>query len=90
MRYPAISGDQYYNTLQWVNPIDEDFDKVVITRKDSSAPLYQGDGDIVYEGYEPAHPDLTGTSGVEYYYLVQTVDYSGNASSGVVLSKVQP
>jgi hypothetical protein len=87
---PAISGPTTYSTLQWISPKDPDFDKVVIVRKAGSAPTSKTDGDIVYDGYLPNYCDTTGSSGVHYYYLVYTVDNSGNASTGIVLDQVQP
>ena len=86
---PAISGPSTYNTIQWINPKDRDFDKVVIVRKSGSPPANHSDGEIVYEGYEPNYCDSTGISGIHYYYLVYTVDFSGNYSTGVHLDQVQ-
>jgi len=83
----AIYGNSSYNVLIWINPPDEDFEKIVIVRKEGSEPVDGADGDVVYEGYEPNFCDITGTAGVHYYYKIFTVDYSGNYSSGVVLDK---
>ena len=87
--FPAISGPTSYNTLQWINPNDTDFNKVVVIRKIGSAPTSTSDGETVYEGYEPNYCDATGLSGTHYYYSVHTVDYAGNYSSGIVLDQVQ-
>ena len=87
---PAISGPTTYNTLQWINPRDTDFKEVVVTRRAGSAPASRNDGEEVYRGHQPNHVDSGGASGTHYFYLVQTVDTSGNYSSGVVLDQVQP
>ena len=86
----AISGQNTVNTLQWINPHDEDFKEVSITRKAGAAPSNTTDGEKVYQGHIPNFADVSGTSGIHYYYLIQTVDYSGNYSLGVVLDQVQP
>lgn len=87
--YPAISGKTTYNTIQWLNPTDNDFEKVIITRKIDSEPTDINDGDTVYESYTPNYCDETGTSGVHYYYKIFTKDYSGNSSLGIVLDQIQ-
>lgn len=81
-----------WNTLLWINPEDADFDKVMILRKADSSPTGSADAaaEKVYEGYEPNYVDATGVSGTHYYYAVYALDYSGNASSGVVLEGTQP
>jgi hypothetical protein len=86
----AISGPTTYNTLQWINPIDEDFDKVVVVRKAGSAPADRNDGEVVYDSYKPNYVDSTGTSGTDYYYTIYAVDRAGNYSAGVTLNQVQP
>ena len=86
----AISGPTTYNTLQWINPIDEDFDKLVVVRKAGSAPADKNDGEVVYDSYKPNYVDSTGTSGTDYYYTIYAVDRAGNYSAGVTLNQVQP
>ncbi len=86
----AISGPTTYNTLQWINPRDEDFKEVVVTRKAGGAPVSRTDGEEVYRGYHPNYVDTDGFSGTHYYYLIQTVDYNENYSSGVILDQSQP
>lgn len=86
---PAIAGKNSANTLQWVNPRDDDFKEVVITRKAGSPPTDRSDGVEVYRYHIPNYVDLSGTSGTHYHYLVQTVDYSGNYSQGVRLEQTQ-
>lgn len=87
--FPAISGSNTYNTIQWINPEDNDFNKVVIVRKIGSAPASLNDGTIVYESHEPNFCDSTGSSGNHYYYRIYTVDHGENYSNGVVLDQVQ-
>jgi hypothetical protein len=76
------------NTLQWINPQDSDFDKVVVVRKAGSAPVDKNDGSVVYSSYEPNFCDTNGVPGTDYYYRVFAVDFSGSWSSGVVGNKV--
>lgn len=85
----AIAGQTSNNTLQWINPQDKDLKEISIVRKVGQAPSDQADGEEVYRSYKPNYIDLTGNSGTHYYYLIQTVDYSGNYSSGVVLDQIQ-
>jgi len=86
----AARGTSGVTVVQWINPSDEDFDYVVVTRKKNSRPTSKGDGSVVYEGYKPYYQDNRDfTSGVNYYYLIQAVDKSGNISSGKVVNKVQ-
>ena len=85
----AATGSSGKTVLQWVNPIDTDFDYIQITRKENSAPLNNSDGDEVFKSYKPVFMDKTGVSGTDYYYLVQTVDKSGNISNGKTASKIQ-
>lgn len=80
----------YRNLIAWVNPTDRDFKETVITRKEGSAPADRKDGDNIYRGYFPVFGDYYGTQGVDYYYLIQTVDYSGNYSEGKVVHQIQP
>lgn len=85
----AIAGANTYNTLQWINPIDEDFDSVTIVRKAAAPPIDRNDGELVYQGFEPNYCDTTAVSGTHYYYLIQAVDFAGNFSPGVFLDQVQ-
>ncbi len=84
-----LAGQNSVNTLQWINPIDADFEKVIIVRKAGTAPLDHEDGDIVYEGFTPAYWDTTGESGVHYYYAIYACDFSGNMSGGIVVDQIQ-
>jgi hypothetical protein len=87
---PIIYEQESVNTLQWLNPQEEDFNEVSIIRKADSAPSDRSDGEEVYRSHIPNFIDTTGTSGVHYHYLIQAVDYSGNYSTGIVLDQVQP
>lgn len=86
----AIAGQHSANTLQWINPQDEDFNEVSIIRKAGSASSDRTGGEEVYRSYIPNYVDESGTSGTHYYYLIQTVDFSGNYSPGIILDQVQP
>lgn len=87
---PAIAGQNSVNTLQWINPQDDDFKEVSIIRKAGAAPSDRTDGEEVYRSHIPNFVDVSGTTGTHYYYLIQSVDYSGNYSPGVVVDQMQP
>jgi len=84
--FPAVCGSGN-NTIQWINPQDSDFDKVVIVRKENAAPQGVADGSTVYSGHEPNFCDSSGISGTDYHYRLFTVDFAGNHSTGVVVHK---
>jgi hypothetical protein len=67
--------------LSWENPKADDFDHVEITRSgaDPGAPAT-----LVYRGSGTSYADRSVSNGVEYRYLVVSVDHAGNASDGVV------
>lgn len=93
MIYSPITIDHVQEkviAMRWLNPRDDDFSEVSIIRKTGSAPSDRSDGEEVYRRHVPTFIDTTGTSGEHYYYLIQTVDYSGNYSTGVVLDQVYP
>lgn len=89
VKYLDIAGPTTANTLIWINPTDQDFDRVAIVRKAGSAPVDSNDGEVVYDSYIPNYLDKDGTPGAHYYYRVMTVDFSGNFSDGIVVDQVQ-
>ena len=42
----------------------------------------------MYAGYEPNFCDTEAEQGSHYYYLICAVDFSGNASEGIVVDAV--
>ena len=85
----AVAGNKVV-TLTWTKPTAKDFDHVVITRTISQTGAGKT---IVYTGSGTKFVDHKVTNGVEYRYLVVSVDKSGNASAGVAVTatpKVPP
>jgi hypothetical protein len=65
--------------LTWTLPGDSDFDHVVVTRSQVSAGAA---AQPVYRGKATSYVDRKVTNGVQYRYVVSSVDRSGNASAG--------
>lgn len=81
---------QFHNRmihLQWVNPIDEDWQGTVIYRKLDNNPEYPMDGELIYQGLETSVMDYTSIQENEqYFYSAFTYDYNGNYSAGTPLN----
>jgi hypothetical protein len=69
-------------TLTWKNPTDADFDHVEITRTTTKTG-FKATGTVVYRGKGTSYTDRGLQNGVEYRYVIATVDKTGNASAGV-------
>jgi hypothetical protein len=69
-------------TLTWKNPTDADFDHVEITRTTTKTG-FKATGTLVYRGKGTSYTDRGLQNGVEYRYVIATVDKTGNASAGV-------
>jgi hypothetical protein len=69
-------------TLTWKNPTDADFDRTEITRTTTTAGS-KATGTPVYRGKGTSYTDRGLSNGVEYRYVIVTVDKTGNASAGV-------
>jgi hypothetical protein len=69
-------------TLTWKNPTDADFDHVEITRTTTKTG-FTATGTLVYRGSGTSYTDRGLQNGVEYRYVIATVDKNGNASAGV-------
>jgi len=88
--------------LNWTNPGDQDFDRVLILRSTSTivnAPVEgatYAQGDVIgsslvrYAGNLQSFVDTGLTNGTDYYYRIFAVDTSGNYSSGVSTGPHQP
>jgi len=72
--------------LNWVNPADADFVRVIITRKEESAPASISDGLVVYEGNGKKYTDINLINSVVYYYGISAYDKSPNYSNLLVIS----
>jgi HYR domain len=69
-------------TLTWKNPSDTDFDHTEITRTTTQTG-FKATGTPVYRGKGTSYTDRGLRNGVEYRYVIATVDKAGNASAGV-------
>jgi hypothetical protein len=72
-------------TLSWSKPAGDDFDHVVITRGEAlvgAAPTQ------IYEGAGTSLVDRGVRNGVQYRYVVASVDRSGNTSAGIAVVAV--
>jgi HYR domain len=77
----AKSGDARV-TLSWTNPTDSDFDHTEISRTTTQTG-FKATGTVVYSGKSTTYTDRGLRNGVEYRYVIATVDKTGNASAGV-------
>jgi hypothetical protein len=69
-------------TLTWTNPTDADFDRTEITRTTTKTGSKET-GTLVYRGKGTSYTDRGLSNGVEYRYVIVTVDKTGNASAGL-------
>ncbi|MDP1688935.1 MAG: fibronectin type III domain-containing protein [bacterium] len=77
--------------LNWFNPIDVDFVRVVLTKKEGSSPISVTDGTKIYEGKGAEFTDTKIQQGKTYYYAIfafdQTINYSLPATGSSYLGK---
>ena len=64
--------------ITWKNPTEEDFDHVVIIRKEGSAPASMDDGKKVYTGSDEKYTDTDTLKETMYYYTIYVCDSSNN------------
>jgi hypothetical protein len=69
--------------FKWTNPTDADFDHTEITRTTSLTAKATGAGTVVYSGKGTTYTDKGLQNGVEYRYVLASVDKNGNKSAGV-------
>jgi hypothetical protein len=69
--------------LRWTNPTTSDFDRAEVER--STITGFKAAGTIVYSGKGTSYTDRGLQNGIEYRYVVYTVDTAGNRSAGVAL-----
>lgn len=81
----ATPGDKQIS-LSWKNPTESDFVRVLVIRKEATAPTSRTDGDIVYEGDEEEYLNGGLTNGVAYYYAFYSYDGVPNYSAPVFVS----
>ena len=77
----AKAGDARV-TLTWKNPTDSDFDHTEISRTTTQTG-FKATGTVVYSGKGTTYTDRGLRNGVEYRYVIATIDKTGNASAGV-------
>jgi len=81
-------------TLNWQNPTETDFNKVVIIRKTNSVSSNVNDGTKVYEGSAKTFTGSVLSSSTKYYFTFWAYDSVGNISSkssvSVTTFDVQP
>jgi hypothetical protein len=70
-------------TFKWTNPSDPDFDHTEITRTTSLTSKAAGNGTVVYSGKGTTYTDKGLQNGIEYRYVLASVDKNGNKSGGV-------
>ncbi len=68
--------------ITWDNPNDSDFVRVIVVRKEDSAPTSVTDGTAIYEGTGEEFTDTNIISGVDYFYSVFAFDTNVNFSIG--------
>lgn len=73
-------------TLTWKNPTDSDFVRVVIVRKENSAPASQTDGTVIYEGTNQTYADINLDNTKTYHYAIFAYDAKPNYSQILSLS----
>ncbi len=72
--------------LSWKNPIDLDFNKVIIVKNDKHIPTSITDGTKIYEGTSTSYTDQNVSRESTYYYTIYAYDTVGNKSSGSTIS----
>jgi large repetitive protein len=70
-------------TFKWRNPSDSDFDHTEITRTTSLTFKATGSGTVVYSGKGTTYTDRGLQNGIEYRYVLASVDKNGNKAAGV-------
>jgi hypothetical protein len=70
--------------LTWINPVDEDFDDVLLLRDDTTLPTGPDDSDaeIIYTGTNSRFRDKNRIPDTTYYYAIYTRDVNGIYSAG--------
>jgi hypothetical protein len=81
----AVSSDQLV-TLNWVNPIDPDYQGVVVVRSSTDFPNTPADGTVVYQGGQTSFSDDALSNGATYYYRVFAYDACANYSTGAAVT----
>jgi peptidoglycan hydrolase-like protein with peptidoglycan-binding domain len=81
-------GNDAQVTLNWKNPADSSFVRIVIVEKENSYPTSPTDGEKVYEGRGETFTDIeaAGSSATTDYFAIYAFDKNGNYSAPVRVS----
>ncbi|MFC1771391.1 fibronectin type III domain-containing protein [Candidatus Margulisiibacteriota bacterium] len=71
-----------YFKLTWKNPVNKDFEGVIVVRKENGFISGPKDGTVIYDGKEEVFEDKTVEMGIMYYYKIFAYDDVPNYSSG--------
>lgn len=72
--------------LSWTNPTADNFDKVVVRRKENIPPKNVSDGTLIYEGKEEKTIDSNVSVGKTYSYSIFAKDKDANYSKPVSMT----
>lgn len=75
--FKAVPNDKSI-TLTWANPVDADFEKVIIRYKTGSYPTSETDGQSAYEGNATTATISALQNGTKYFFSAFTRDTNGN------------
>ena len=76
-----VLGGENQIVLSWKNPIDANFVRAKVIRKEGTASISPNDGEIIYEGDKEEYTDTTAKPGIKYYYTVFALDRNLSVSS---------
>ena len=73
-------------TLNWINPVDSDFVRVIIIKKEGSEPTSKDDGENIYEGIGEEYTDINLDNNTTYHYAIFAFDQKPNYSNLLFIS----
>ncbi len=71
--------------LEWTNPTDADFARVLIVRKEGGEPASRNDGYTALEGNVSTYDVTNLKNGITYYFAIYTMDLAKNYSIPVIV-----
>jgi large repetitive protein len=81
----VAKGGDARASFKWTNPSDADFDHTEIIRTTSLSFKAAGTGTVVYSGKATTFTDKGLQNGIEYRYVIASVDKNANKSAGVAI-----
>ena len=72
--------------ISWNNPLNSDFVRALIIRKENSKPQFMNDGFIIYDGTDEKITDLDLDKNKIYYYAIYSYDKTQNYSEPIIIS----